>query len=442
MIEKIKKRKNISQGFSLIELMISMVIGLIILLGLISLFDSSSSLNRSQHGLSVLQENGRYAITRIKRDLELAGRKHCATVALPSTLTTDWNQGYQMTALMAAPGTVFANGLPNAGDIQLDTKGTAEPDQLGDTAVPAGSAFPIDPSFFIRGHECSASSCLPAVNSVGSDLGAPFGGIGKANGNRPFQTDILTVRYLTGGRDVIAINDATNAVTLANGQPPLFNGQGLIADCNESLITNFNGAIANTATPLPNLSPLSNLKLFNMNEDLRTVSYYLKLSTDLNDSGRLISSLYRSENGIEQQLVEGVERFDLFYLAQLQTGQVARMTAAQVQAVNGGGDLNSDGAVDGSNGCTIPPRTTGGGLSGLGLANDAGCLWRSIYAIEVHMLFNTVNNSSTADDDRFIYSPDGLTPQDPSSGLVSGLDGERMYRREFTAVVPIRSYTL
>ena len=80
-------------GFSLIELMVAMVIGVIILLGLISLFNSSSALSRSQSGLSVLQENGRYAISRLKRDIEVAGRKHCATVAMPSSFTTDWNQG-------------------------------------------------------------------------------------------------------------------------------------------------------------------------------------------------------------------------------------------------------------------------------------------------------------------------------------------------------------
>lgn len=431
-------------GFSLIELMIAMVIGVIILLGLISLFDSSSSLNRSQHGLSVLQENGRYAITRIKQDIELAGRKHCTTVALPSTLTTDWDQGYQMTALMAAPNVTFNNGLPNISDVRLDSTAASERNQLSDSAVPAGSAYPIDPSFFIKGHDCGSTACNPAIGTSGdgTHLLAVFGDLGSEDGNRPLQTDILTVRYFTGGRDVVAIDNLTNTVTLAANQPPLFNGLGLIADCNNSLITTFNGAVANNAFPLPNLNPLSNLKLFDMNTDFRTVSYYLKLNTDPNDSNRLISSLYRSENGDdEQQIVEGVERFDLFYLAQLQTGEVARLTAAQVQGVQGGGDVDGNGTIDGSGGCIIPPRITSG-LSGFGMANDAGCLWRSIYAVEVHMLLNTVNNSSTTDDDRFVYSPDGDTPQDPSTGLVSGLDGERMYRREFTAVVPIRSYTL
>jgi hypothetical protein len=76
------------------------------------------------------------------------------------------------------------------------------------------------------------------------------------------------------------------------------------------------------------------------------------------------------------------------------------------------------------------------------MPNDAGCLWRSIYAIEIYMLLNTVNDSSMLSTDSYIYSIDGPTPQDPSTGLLTGLPAERMYRREFSAIVPIRNYTL
>jgi len=132
----------------------------------------------------------------------------------------------------------------------------------------------------------------------------------------------------------------------------------------------------------------------------------------------------------------------VYYLAQLQTGHVVRLTAAQVNNVSGGGDVDGDGFIDDVNGCTIPPSNSTQTGTGLKIANDTGCLWRSIYAIEVHLLLNTVNNSSTVDNDTFIYSPDGNTRQNPADGIVSGLDAERMYRRQFTAIVPIRSYNL
>ena len=162
---------------------------------------------------------------------------------------------------------------------------------------------------------------------------------------------------------------------------------------------------------------------------------------DPNRAGRFISSLYRSENGNVQQLVEGVERFDVFYLAQTQTGHVARLTADQVQAVSDGGDQNGDGAVENEQGCIIPPKTEAL-PSGVQLANSPGCLWRSIYALEIHLLLNTVNDSSMSENEPFVYSVDNDDPQSPGTSLPSGLSPDRMYRREFTATVPIRSYTL
>ncbi len=35
-----------------------------------------------------------------------------------------------------------------------------------------------------------------------------------------------------------------------------------------------------------------------------------------------------------------------------------------------------------------------------------------------------------------------MQEEDPSGGLTTGLPSERMYRREFSAIVPIRNYAL
>ncbi len=427
------------RGFSLIELMVAMVIGLIILLGLVSLFTSSSSLNRAQTGLAMLQENGRYAITRIKQDFESAGRKHCATVAMPNDFITNWDQGYIMSSWRVSNQANITNGLPTAAQIQLDS--VADADQLPDpNDISAFDSYPIDPSYFIRGYECAAGACLPALGGPGTDALTAFPSIGTADGDRADNTDVVTVRYLQGGTRATAV--AANSVTLAE-DPGFAAGDAIVADCDTTFVTpaTWAGAAINTPVPLPSFNSRGDTRVYNMDEELVNVSYYVGIDEDPNDSSRLISSLYRSENGNAQQLVEGVERFDVFYLAQLQTGHVVRMTANQVEAIQGGGDADGDGDIDGVQGCILPPdvKYLGGNVT---LANGPGCLWRSIYAIEVHLLMNTVNNSSSVDDDRFIYSPDGLTPQSPTSGLASGLSPERMYRREFTAIVPVRSYTL
>lgn len=445
MRDKFSMKQSKQYGFTLIELMVAMVIGLIVLLGLVSLFTNVSILNRAQSGLSVLQENGRYAISRLKQDIENAGQKHCASVALPTAFVTNWNQGYEMKPWYVDSRVDFSesgstNGLPTFAQTRLDS--IADTDQLGDSDVdPAFTAYPLDPSYFVRGHECVDDTCTPALTTVGSDLSTEFRAAGNAIGTRVRSSDILTIRALTGGTRIV--NIAGNVASTLDAIPANSSGDALIADCNVSFVTpvNWAGNQVTANDPLPGFSLASNTSVYSMDQDFKTVSYFLGIDEDPNaDDGRLISSLYRSENGVARQIIEGVERFDVFYLAQLQTGKVARLTADQVQLIEGGGDLNSDGMIDQDNGCILPPTIPD--FTQYHLPNDPGCLWRSIYAIEVHLLLNTVNDSSVVTDDRFNYSVDPENPQDPTEGLLTGLPSERMYRREFSAVVPIRNYTL
>ncbi|MEZ5472564.1 MAG: PilW family protein [Marinicella sp.] len=439
------KKHKLQVGFSLIELMVAMVIGLIVLLGLVSMFSNVSSLNRSQSGLSVLQENGRYAISRLKQDIENAGKKHCASVALPTSFVTNWDQGYEMKPWHVDANVDFSlsnstNGLPTFAQTRLDS--VSDANQLSDTAMPGGlTVYPLDPSFFIRGHECVGNNCTPALTTVGSDFSAVFRNPGVVANSRVPNTDILTMRYLTGGTQITSL--AGNVATTIESIPADSTGNALVADCNLSYITPVTWA-ANTVTAnnnFPAFSLASKTSVYSMDRDFHTVSYFLGVDDDPNaDDARVLPSLYRSENGIAQPIVEGVERFDVFYLAQLQTGRVARLTANQVQQVSGGGDVNNDGAIDGDNGCTLP--STLPDYPGFHMANDQGCLWRSIYAIEVHLLLNTVNDSSLNNNEVFRYSVDSSNPQNPAGGLVTGLPAERMFRREFSAVVPIRNYTL
>ena len=62
-----------NSGFSLIELMIAMTIGLLLLAGLVMIFVNSSEANRELQKTSQQIENGRYAIDVLSQDLRLAG---------------------------------------------------------------------------------------------------------------------------------------------------------------------------------------------------------------------------------------------------------------------------------------------------------------------------------------------------------------------------------
>jgi prepilin-type N-terminal cleavage/methylation domain-containing protein len=62
-----------SQGFTLVELMVAMVIGLILMLGITAVFSSNKQTYKMQNTLTRMQENGRYGVDLIARDLRRAG---------------------------------------------------------------------------------------------------------------------------------------------------------------------------------------------------------------------------------------------------------------------------------------------------------------------------------------------------------------------------------
>ncbi|WP_415897098.1 PilW family protein [Neptuniibacter sp. QD72_48] len=66
------------QGFSLVELLVSIVIGLLLVVGVLQAFVSSKETYTMQSGLAKLQENGRFAMSFLTRDLRQAGYSGCS----------------------------------------------------------------------------------------------------------------------------------------------------------------------------------------------------------------------------------------------------------------------------------------------------------------------------------------------------------------------------
>lgn len=75
------------KGFTLIELMISITLGLVIISALIGILFSSSSSSKSNERTSELQTNGRYALNALKQELRQAGYRGY-TWAEPNAVTT------------------------------------------------------------------------------------------------------------------------------------------------------------------------------------------------------------------------------------------------------------------------------------------------------------------------------------------------------------------
>jgi type IV pilus assembly protein PilW len=76
-------------GFSMIEMMISITIGLLIVSGLVGMLISSSSNNKTNDRTAELQSNGRFALDHLKRVMREAGyRGYTAAAPLSTILST------------------------------------------------------------------------------------------------------------------------------------------------------------------------------------------------------------------------------------------------------------------------------------------------------------------------------------------------------------------
>ncbi|WP_031340774.1 PilW family protein, partial [Xanthomonas maliensis] len=69
--------KRFAAGISLIEMMIAMVIGLVLMLGVIQVFSASRTASMLAEGNARAQENGRFALDFLQRDIRMAGHFGC-----------------------------------------------------------------------------------------------------------------------------------------------------------------------------------------------------------------------------------------------------------------------------------------------------------------------------------------------------------------------------
>lgn len=86
---------KLNAGFTLIELMIGMTLSLLILGGLTELFINTKATYRSQVALSQLQENGRFAVEFLARDLRAADFWGCADLSSAVNHLNPAGTGYQ-----------------------------------------------------------------------------------------------------------------------------------------------------------------------------------------------------------------------------------------------------------------------------------------------------------------------------------------------------------
>jgi type IV pilus assembly protein PilW len=442
-------------GFTLIELMIAIVLGLLVSIGLISLFGTTSSVSKTQNALALVQENGRFAITRMNSDLRMGSAPYCSGSSGPATLTT--SNGALDQAIATS---IYFTGLtfPDA----VTATASAAP-----TGWPAGQLpYPLSPSANIQGYECdkNGTTCSPAVPTAAPAIPAQ----GTTAGSRVKGSDVLTLRYLQGtGWPITATPVANSAgtcaitATRAATDTPFNFAAGdriFVGVCNNPIVaaTSALSTSGNTLTAtLTGLTgstqagcaswPLQTTHVYDYTKDFITVTYCLVYVADPNPdatAGRVIPTLVRRVNGVDSQIVQGVNRLDFLYGVYDNNGNVMYLTADKVNDRNGGTMTCPTPPAQFVNGATTYPDQT-------------GCLWRAVKSIEVHMLLDTVNdlNAVGTNDTPYCYSIDPTTSlatvdcssqtnyQIPAATDFNGKPG-RMMRREFISLIGVRNAVL
>ena len=260
----IPARPGRQRGLSLVEIMVAMVISLILLAGVVQIFIGSKNTYRVQEGLSRLQENGRFAIDIMARDVRMAGFQGC-------------------TRLGTAPGQV-------------------EPNIIVKTP-PAALAFTVNDVL-------AGADDVSAGNALGARAG----------------TDTLTIRGARPSSAKLTGNmTADNANIQIDSNPDNFEANDIliITDCinadifQASAVSNGSGTTV-TIAHANNVNTDNRLsKAYRDNAMLmrfETYTYFVADSGRTNAAGNPIYSLFRtSVDGSTEELIEGIEDLQIQY---------------------------------------------------------------------------------------------------------------------------------
>ncbi|WP_332748102.1 PilW family protein [Hydrogenophaga sp.] len=105
-------------GFSIVELMVALVLGLLIIGGVISIFITNQQSFRTNENLGRLQENARISFELMAREVRQAGGNLCGASLMANVLknaTTAWTFNWDSGVLQGFDGAQVATGIVSTG---------------------------------------------------------------------------------------------------------------------------------------------------------------------------------------------------------------------------------------------------------------------------------------------------------------------------------------
>ena len=283
-----------TRGFTLVELMVAMALGLVLMVGVASAYLFTKTAFSRQSQLSSIQQGVRTAFEYLGNDARMVGHLGCFTNNT-SALTND--------LVATAVATNYALGIEGY-EYNNATAG----------AYTIGSDYPAD-------NTTAAGWVINATGVATLPLAALGGALTPGS-------DVLVIRTVVGkplrlsadttaAGSTLAIENVAGG-TCSDGSTAMVSGfcagsHGLVASCSAARVFAVNTVAGSTLNLTAGAYPVfaqAASEVFPM----QTVAYYVKLS-----SSGLSTSLYRRvfngdpAAGVESELIEGVESLQLRY---------------------------------------------------------------------------------------------------------------------------------
>lgn len=265
----------LQRGLSLVELMVALVISVFLLAGVIQVYTANKDTYRFSEAMSRIQENARFSLDTMARDLRMAGFWGCAT----------YDPGN--------PGNIQNNLNANAGTYDSDLHNFLQPPISGTN----DNGLNGSDSIRIRGSQPGQANVVAPYNSPTSRdilIDRPdFAQIGdivlltNCKGADIFQVTGIDNNPNAPGAKQALKHQASASVNPGNGQgAATCTGGGVNTNCLSQTYGGGSSVIR-----------------------LQSVRYFVKASA----SGSGEPALWRNVNGQDQELVEGVEQLQILY---------------------------------------------------------------------------------------------------------------------------------
>ncbi|WP_430230669.1 PilW family protein [Nitrosomonas communis] len=246
-----KKIAITQHGFTLVEVMVAMTIGLLLMSGVITILTSSHQTYRVNDALARVQENARYAFHILSKDIRMAGYSGCAGNGVPTVNTLNnsadflWRIGQALEGFEATSATGWTPALPPSGAIpsplggrdiivvrgvdDSPTKVTQQPGgnppDSADLKVTAGSGFKENDIVLVT--DCMASAIFQITHiNTSQGMDNLVHNTGNPTTDTPGNYTKALGKDFTKGGELVKISTRSYFIRMAEEWPALYRKVG------------------------------------------------------------------------------------------------------------------------------------------------------------------------------------------------------------------------